>query len=89
MRARISRFFGIIRMYVEVGIPYHTPHFHARYQDDVGIFGIDPIELLAGSLQRRQRRLVGAWAELHESELKEGWGELQGGRFPQPIEPLR
>ena len=55
----ISRFFGIvIRMFVEVGAPHHTPHFHAYYQDNVGIFAIDPIELLAGGLPQRQRRLV-------------------------------
>src|SRR5207245_6099180 len=30
---------------------------------------IDPIELIAGSLPKRQQRLVEAWAELHQSEL--------------------
>jgi hypothetical protein len=44
----ISRFFGIIiRMYIEAGGPHHTPHFHAYYQDRVGIYGIDRIECLA------------------------------------------
>ena len=63
----ISRFFGIvIRMFVEVGAPHHTPHFLAYYQDDVGIFAIDPIELLAGGVPRRQHRLVEAWARLHQ-----------------------
>lgn len=86
----ISRFFGIvIRMFVEVGGPHHTPHFHAYYQDEVGIFAIDPIELLAGGLPRRQRRLVEAWAELHHAELKDDWSTLQKGRSPKPIEPLR
>jgi hypothetical protein len=29
----LSRFFGIIiRMYMEVGVRHHTPHFHAYYQ---------------------------------------------------------
>jgi hypothetical protein len=55
----ISRFFGIIiRMFVEAGGPHHTPHFHAYYQDHVGIYGIERIERLAGSLPRRQERLV-------------------------------
>ena len=41
----ISRFFGIvIRMFVEAGGPHHLPHFHAYYQGDVGIYGVDPIE---------------------------------------------
>jgi len=86
----ISRFFGIIiRMFVEAGGVHHTPHFHAYYQDHVGIFGIEPIELIAGELPRRQRRLVEAWAELHQAELIEDWNTLQEGRSPQPIEPLK
>ena len=53
----LSRFFGIIiRMYVEVGGLHHLPHFHAYYQEDVAVVGIDPVELMAGRLPRRQRR---------------------------------
>jgi len=41
----LSRFFGIIiRMFAEAGSPHHVAHFHAYYQDQVGIFGIDPVE---------------------------------------------
>jgi hypothetical protein len=70
----LSRFFGIIiRMYFEVGQPHHLPHFHAYYQEDVAVFSLDPIELIAGSLPRRQRRLAEAWAEL---------------QAPLPIDPL-
>ena len=86
----LSRFFGIIiRMFVEVGEPHHTPHFHAYFQEHVGIFGIDPIELLAGEMPRRQRRLVEAWAELRQAELAAAWNTLQEGRPPRPIEPLK
>ena len=86
----ISRFFGIIiRMFVEVGTPHHTPHFHAYYQEHVGIFSIDPVELMAGDLPRRQRRFVEAWAELHQDELEADWSTLQDGRVPEPIEPLK
>jgi hypothetical protein len=86
----ISRFFGIIiRMYVEVGAPHQAAHFHAYYQDHVAIFGMDPIELLGGSLPRRQARLVEAWAELHQEELLADWHRLQTGRPALPIEPLR
>ena len=85
----LSRFFGIIiRMYVEVSAPHHTPHFHAYYQDDVAIYGIDPIDLISGELPRRQQRLVEAWAELHQTELLTDWQQLQDGQAPQPIDPL-
>ena len=89
MMPELSRYFGIIiRMYMEVGVPHHTPHFHAYYQDDVGVFSFDPVELIAGSLPRRQRRLVVAWAELHQAELLADWERLQAGQSPTPIEPL-
>jgi len=85
----LSRFFGIIiRMYMEVGEPHHLPHFHAYYQDDVAVFSLEPIDLIAGSLPRRQRRLVEAWAELRQDELLADWERLQAGEPPLPIEPL-
>ena len=85
----IARFFGIIvRMYVEAGVPHHRPHFHAYYQDAVGIFSVDGIELMGGALPRRQQRLVEAWAELHEEELLDNWERLQRGQPPRKIDPL-
>jgi len=85
----ISRFFGIIiRMYLEVGAPHHDPHFHAYYQDEVAIYNIASLELVAGSLPIRQRRLVEAWAEIHHEELLVDWYRLQAGQKPQPIAPL-
>ena len=86
----ISRFFGIIiRMYVEFNMPHHVPHFHAYYQDDAAIYSIDPVELIAGSLPKRQHRLVEAWAELRRAELLADWRRLQEGGKPQAIEPLK
>jgi uncharacterized protein DUF4160 len=38
--------------------PHHRPHFHAYYQEDVVVVGIDPIEVISGSLPRKQERLV-------------------------------
>ncbi|MDP2604254.1 MAG: DUF4160 domain-containing protein [Deltaproteobacteria bacterium] len=89
----VSRFFGIIiRMFVEAGGPHHMPHFHAYYQtlsDHVGIYDIGKIERLAGSLPRRQERLVLAWAELHQEELLSNWQTLQQDRPAIKIEPLK
>jgi hypothetical protein len=86
----LSRFFGIvIRMFSEVGAQHHVPHFHAYYHEAVGIFSIDPVEMIAGVLPRRQQRLVEAWAELHQSELAVDWEALQQGNTPRPIEPLK
>ena len=85
----LSRFFGIIiRMFAEAGESHHRPHFHAYYQEHASVFGIEVIEPLAGSLPRRQERLVLAWAEIHQEELLEAWSRLQSGRLPERIEPL-
>jgi hypothetical protein len=86
----IARFFGIIiRMYTEAGSSHSLPHFHAYYQDEVAIYSINPIELIGGSLSRRQQRLVEAWAELHQEELMKDWERLQTGHSPFKIDPLK
>lgn len=71
------------------GAQHHVPHFHAYYQEDVAVIGIESIEILAGSLPRRQRRLVEAWVELHQPELMADWRRLQAGQPPHPIAPLQ
>jgi len=43
----------------------------------------------AAQLPLRQRRLVEAWAEIHQKELPADWEQLQAGRPPFKIEPLR
>lgn len=75
-------------MYMEAEGSHHLPHFHAYYQDNVAVIGLDPIDLIAGSLPRRQRRLVEAWAELHQEELVADWARSQAGQAPLPIAPL-
>ena len=86
----VARFFGIIiRMYAEAGAQHNRPHFHAYYQDSAAVHSIDVIELIGGGLPRRQRRLVEAWAELHQDELLSNWEQLQQGQSPSRIEPLR
>ncbi len=86
----LARFYGIvIRMYMEPGAPHHRPHFHAYYQGEMAIYAVDAIEILAGSLPRRQLRLVEAWAELHRDELLADWERLQAGQAPLPIVPLQ
>jgi len=86
----IARFFGIIiRMFAEVGAPNHHPHFHAYYQNYVAIYNIDTIDLISGSLPRKQQRLLEAWTELHRGELLENWERLQSGQLPFKIAPRK
>jgi len=86
----ISRFFGvIIRMFAEPDERHHGAHFHVYYQDRAAVFSIEELEVIGGSLPRREQRLVEAWAELHQGELVANWKRLQSGRAPYKIAPLR
>lgn len=76
-------------MYAEAGGPHHRPHFHAYYQEFVAVYSFDDVELIAGSLPRKQTRLVEAWAELHKEELLTCWNRLQHGQRPAKIAPLK
>lgn len=75
-------------MYAEAEAPHHIPHFHSYYQNHVAIYSLDTLELIGGTLPRRQQRLVEAWAELHVAELLSDWQLLQQGKRPVPIKPL-
>ena len=86
----ISRFYGIIiRMFVEQNAPHHRPHFHAYYQKRSAVYGLDPIELISGQLSPKERRLVEAWAELHNEELSENWNRIRAGETVLKIAPLK
>lgn len=85
----ISMFYGIIiRMYCAP--KEHTPsHFHAYYQDYKALININTLELMEGSLPKKQLRLVLAWAELHQDELIANWDIAMNSELPFKIEPLK
>ena len=73
----LSRFFGIIiRMYAEPFAPHHRAHFHAYYQEFAAVFALDTLELIAGEMPQKQRRLVEAWAELHREDYTLNWRSM-------------
>lgn len=83
----ISRFFGIaIAMFFD---DHGPPHFHARHADGSAKIRLDPLEAMDSTLSHRHLRLVLAWAELHQSELRENWRLARIGETLHEIEPLR
>ncbi|MEL6770398.1 MAG: DUF4160 domain-containing protein [Bacteroidota bacterium] len=87
---RLSEFFGIaIYLYWSETGRYNAPHFHAQYGGDEAGFSIPDAEILAGSLPRRQVRLVQAWAELRAEALEQAWERAVNNEQPGTIEPLR
>jgi len=86
----ISRFFGIIiRMFSETGAQHHVPHLHAYYQDHKATYRIDTGELLAGSLPRRQQRLIEAWIEIYQDDLLENWRLANANEPINKVPPLK
>ncbi len=85
----IAMFYGvIIRMYYAPG-EHNPPHFHAYYNEFKATISIDSIEMMQGELPRRQLRLVKAWAELHQDELRANWQLAMNGEEPCRIPPLQ
>ncbi len=83
---RISEFYGIvIAMYYDDHAP---PHFHAYYAGGMAVFGIQPIQVLRGSLPRRARSLVFEWAAMRQAELAHNWERAKAQEPLRKIEPL-
>jgi hypothetical protein len=61
---------------------------HASYGENEASFDIESLDLIAGGLPRRVRRLVIVWARAHEDELKENWRRARDHLPLNPIEPL-
>ncbi len=81
----ISLFFGVvITMYYD---DHNPPHFHARYQGFNASFTFDG-ELLEGEFPARQKKLVSAWATIHEEDLLANWSLASSGSEPIRIAPL-
>ena len=66
----ISQFYGIlIYIYKEIGGHHHEPHIHIKYNEYELSMSLNG-EVLDGSLPKKQMKLVDAWFELHQDELK-------------------
>ena len=86
---RISSFYGIvIRMFYDEARHEGRPHFHAAYGGDEAVFDIESLELIAGKLTRRARKLVLEWARAHQEELRENWDLARAHKQPKSIDPL-
>lgn len=82
----ISMFYGIvIQMFFD---DHNPPHFHAYYQDYEASFTLDG-DVLKGSFPLRQKKLVVAWAEIHQEELLANWNLAKSNMELYRIDPLK
>ena len=82
----ISRFFGIV---IAIYYKEHQPaHFHAKYENQTGVFSIADLKLIEGNLSKRVISLVLEWAFENRDKLMENW-ELAMAKKPlHKIPPL-
>ena len=84
---QISRFFGIIiSMYYD---DHNPPHFHAKYNENDALIGINDFALLEGNLPAKSLGLVVEWAALHQEELLQNWELMKQNKQLQKITPLQ
>ncbi|MCJ7674999.1 MAG: DUF4160 domain-containing protein [Sedimentisphaerales bacterium] len=82
----ICRFLGIvIAMYYR---EHQPPHFHAKYGDQTGVFSIEDLRLIEGSLPNRVISLVLEWAFEHRDELMKNWALTMAKKPLRKITPL-
>jgi hypothetical protein len=82
----ICRFLGII---ITINYREHgVAHFHVRYNEYQGIFAIETLELLEGSLPKKVISLILEWAFDHKKELLENWKLAESKQALKKIEPL-
>lgn len=80
--SELCRFAGIIIYLIFQDTEQHNkPHVHVYYGEYRAVIGVDG-EILAGSLPRRQMRIVLGWLALHEEEVYAAWNlAVQGKHF--------
>ena len=88
----ISHFYGILiyiySIYSEKNEKHHTPHFHAKYAGEMGVYTFDGGRL-EGALPRKQEKMVEVWCSLHEDELNAAWAAWNESGETIKIEGLR
>ena len=84
----LSRFGGMViyMLFRDVG-KHNKPHVHVYYGDYEAVVAIDG-ELLAGSLPRRQLKIIVGWLAYHEEKAYKAWNLAVNGEHFDKIPPM-
>jgi len=66
---------------------HNKPHIHAIYGDHEAVIAVDG-ELLAGSLPKKQYRIVDGWLSLREDDVYRAWNQAVRGEQFSKVDPL-
>jgi hypothetical protein len=69
-----------VKMYQEPG--HALPHIHIDYgrMNHVAAYSIDPVDRLAGTLDKKYEQTIAQWISVHKLELLDLWATVQSGR---------
>lgn len=84
----LSRFGGMViyMLFHDIG-QHNKPHVHVYYGEYEAAVAIDG-ELLAGSLPRKQLKIVTGWLAFHEEEAYRAWNLAVRGEHFEKIPPM-
>jgi len=86
----VSMFYGIIvSLYFFDNKQHKKPHIHARYQNQEVVMSISDAKILGGKLPQSKMKLLLAWMEIHQDELKADWALAVKGEQIFKIDPLK
>ena len=83
----ISMFRGI-KIYINYN-DHMPPQFHAKYGSDEVLVSINDMEVLAGTMPKKQLQMLLGWGAFHQTELMENWELAMNKQETFPIDPLR
>lgn len=85
----LSRFGGMVIYMLFYDTRQHNkPHVHVFYGDYEAAIGIDG-ELLAGSIPRKQLKIITGWLAFHEEEVYAAWNKAVQGEHFEKITPMK
>ena len=84
----LSRFGGMVicMLFQDIG-QHHKPHVHVYFGEHEAVVGIDG-ELLAGSLPRKQLKIIVGWLAFYEEEAYKAWNLAVRGEHFEKIPPM-
>lgn len=85
----LSRFAGmVIYMLFRATGQHNKPHVHVYYGEYEASISIDG-ELLAGSLPRKQFKIITGWLAFYEEEAYKAWNLAVQGQHFEKIAPVK
>ena len=78
----ICRFYGIIIKMFFKPKEHEPAHIHAIYNEYVGLFDINTLQMFEGDMPRRAQQLIHDWLVEHKDELNNMWETQQIVKLP-------